>query len=62
MTTFLTKIEIGAIIANQYPCSEDIKRKVGIKLSKLREPYFQAEVIKAGFKVINFGYNRYYIN
>jgi hypothetical protein len=62
MKIFLTKIEVGTMIANQYPCPEDIKRKVGVKLSKLPEPYFQAEVLKAGFKVENFGYGRYFIN
>ena len=62
MKTFLTKIEVGTIIANQYPCSQDVKHKLGIRLSKLSEPYFQVEVLKAGFKVENFGYGRYFIN
>jgi hypothetical protein len=62
MKTFLTKIEVATMITNQYPCPEDVKRKVGVKLSRLPEPYFQAEVLKAGFKVTNFGYNRFYIN
>ena len=59
MNNFYTKYDIAHMIVNQYDCSQKTKTNMAKKLTRLHESYFQKEILKAGFKVENFGFNRY---